>query len=59
MVENCLKAQYETGFNYFIYHDVIILESDVLNALYKEGIKILKESKTIAWKRKVKMLTAG
>ena len=30
--ERCVKAQYETAFNYGIYHDVMIWESDIVRA---------------------------
>ncbi|MGC9099359.1 MAG: arginine--tRNA ligase [Candidatus Micrarchaeia archaeon] len=30
--ENCVKAQYETAFNYRCYHDILVWESDIVRA---------------------------
>ena len=47
LVENCVAAQYETAFKFGIYHDVMIFESDILRAIFKEGMELLKSSPAI------------
>jgi len=40
----CVKAQYETLFNYKIFHNVMIWESDIIkNQLLKHSLELLKE----------------
>jgi arginyl-tRNA synthetase len=46
--ERCVVAQYETAFNYGIYHDVMIWEGDILRErLLEKALKILSEAKVI------------
>ncbi len=45
--EKCVKAQWETGFNFNIEHEILIFESDIMNTIFNEGIKHLKENKII------------
>ncbi|VVB56914.1 Arginine--tRNA ligase [uncultured archaeon] len=44
LVENCVKAQYETAFSYGIYHDVLIFESDIVRTVFQEGLEKIKAS---------------
>lgn len=47
LTEECVKAQYETGFSYDIFHDVLIFESDIIPSLFEEGIELLKKNKAV------------
>lgn len=41
-----VRAQYETAFNYKIYHDFMVKESDIIrNNLLKKGLEILEKAK--------------
>ncbi|MDE1868870.1 MAG: arginine--tRNA ligase [Candidatus Micrarchaeota archaeon] len=43
-----VRAQYETAFNYKIYHDFMVKETDIIrNDLLKKGLAILEKSKFI------------
>ncbi len=44
LAEECLKAQYETAFNYGNHENVLICESDIMREIFAEGIEKLKES---------------
>jgi arginyl-tRNA synthetase len=47
---NCVKAQYETLFNYKIFHDVMIWESDIVkNKLLQNALKILEKKGLIKY----------
>ncbi|MGC8649003.1 MAG: arginine--tRNA ligase [Candidatus Micrarchaeia archaeon] len=47
---NCVKAQYETLFNYRIFHDVMIWESDIVrNKLLQNALKLLEEKGLIKY----------
>jgi arginyl-tRNA synthetase len=42
--EKCVAAQYETAFNYHIYHDILIWESDIINAkLLDKALQTVKD----------------
>ena len=47
LVESCIAAQYETAFKFGIYHDVLIFESDVIPAIFKDGMALLRGNKAI------------
>lgn len=47
LVDQCVKAQYETSFNFGIFHDVLIYESSIINNIFQEGLDFLKKNKTI------------
>jgi arginyl-tRNA synthetase len=47
LAENCVKAQYETSFNFGIYHDVLVFESDIMHTLFKEGVEFLKTTDAV------------
>ncbi len=45
VAEQCVKAQYETLFNYGIYHDVMVWESDILRErLLEKGMEMLSRA---------------
>lgn len=48
--ERVVLSQYQTAFNFKIYHDVLIFESDIVNFLFKEGLNLLKEKKVIEYR---------
>ncbi|OIO22006.1 hypothetical protein AUJ17_00590 [Candidatus Micrarchaeota archaeon CG1_02_47_40] len=47
MVQNCIRAQYETAFKLKIYHDVLVRESEIMGTIYGEGMELLSKSKKI------------
>ncbi|HID72330.1 TPA: arginine--tRNA ligase, partial [Candidatus Micrarchaeota archaeon] len=47
LAEECVRAQYETSFNFGIYHDVLVFESDIMGTIFAEGAEFLKKSKAI------------
>ena len=44
LVETCVRAQYETAFNYGNREDVLVCESNILKEIFQEGMEKLKES---------------
>ena len=44
LAEECVKAQYQTAFEFGIYHDALICESDVLREIFAEGMGWLRSS---------------
>ncbi len=44
LAEECVKAQYRTAFEFGIYHDALICESDILREIFAEGMGWLKKS---------------
>ncbi len=48
ITRKCVEAQYETAFNYDIYHDLLVWESSIVNAnLLGSAINLLKEKKAV------------
>ena len=47
LTEICVRAQYETAFNYGNYENVLICESNILREIFQEGMEKLRESKTV------------
>ncbi|MGV8176262.1 MAG: arginine--tRNA ligase [Candidatus Bilamarchaeaceae archaeon] len=47
VVDSCVKAQYGTAFNYGIYHDVLVHESDISLSIFHDGLETLKKNKAI------------
>ncbi len=48
MAEKCVAAQYETAFNYRIYQDLLVWESDIVRArLLEKALKLLEDKKAI------------
>ncbi len=47
LAESCVKGQYETAFNFGIYHDVLVFESDIMQTVFEEGVAYLKESDAV------------
>ncbi len=54
LVEECVGSQYETAFLFGIYHDVLIFESDIVKAIFKEGMDLLKQNKAIVHEKEGK-----
>ncbi len=44
VVEGCVKAQYQTAFDFGIRHDVLVFESDIVRTIFKEGMEKIKKS---------------
>lgn len=44
IVERCVKAQYQTSYNYGICHDVLVFESDIVKNVFSEGLEKIKSS---------------
>lgn len=47
LTEECVKAQYETAFNYGIFHDALICESDIIREVFEEGMQKLKDNNAV------------
>ncbi|MFA5382100.1 MAG: arginine--tRNA ligase [Candidatus Micrarchaeia archaeon] len=45
--EKCVKAQWETGFNFNIEHEILVFESDIMRTIFEEGMEKLKKNKII------------
>ena len=52
--EKVVKAQYETSFNYYIFKDVLVFESDIAKIL-EEGMKVLKASNAVVHEKEGKL----
>ncbi|HSB46661.1 MAG TPA: arginine--tRNA ligase [Candidatus Bilamarchaeum sp.] len=49
LAEKCVIAQYETAFNFGIYHDVLVFESDILRNIFHEGIEYIKKNEAVVY----------
>ncbi|MFH0884601.1 MAG: arginine--tRNA ligase [Candidatus Micrarchaeota archaeon] len=47
LAEKCVAAQYQTSFEFGIYHDVLVFESDILRTIFGEGVAQIKENKAV------------
>ncbi len=47
LAEECVKAQYQTAFDFGVYHDVLVFESDIMHTIFDEGVDYLKESECV------------
>jgi arginyl-tRNA synthetase len=47
LAEKCVAAQYQTSFEFGIYHDVLVFESDILRTIFQEGIAAIKENRAV------------
>ena len=54
LVEKCVAAQYETAFNFSVYHDVLIFESDIVRTIFAEGLAMLKKNGAIVHEKEGK-----
>lgn len=54
LIERCIAAQYQTAFDFSIYHDVLIFESDIIRTIYEKGIEYLKKSKAVVHEKEGK-----
>jgi len=48
-VDECIRAQYETGYKFNVFHDLMVYESDILSTVFDEGLEMLKTSKAIVY----------
>ncbi|MBN2477790.1 arginine--tRNA ligase, partial [Candidatus Micrarchaeota archaeon] len=51
LAEECVKYQYQTAFDYGIYHDALIFESDIMREIFQEGLELLKKNKAIKYEK--------
>ncbi|MFH1520175.1 MAG: arginine--tRNA ligase [Candidatus Micrarchaeota archaeon] len=54
LAENCVRAQYETAFNFGVYHDVLIFESDVMHTIFEKGIEYIKKNDAVTLEKEGK-----
>jgi arginyl-tRNA synthetase len=54
LAEACVKAQYETAFNFGVYHDVLVFESDIMRTIFNEGVEYLKASDAVVFEKEGK-----
>lgn len=47
LAEDCVKAQYQTSFEYGIYHDVLVFESDIMREVFEAGVEYLKKNQAV------------
>ncbi|MFN7991411.1 MAG: arginine--tRNA ligase [Candidatus Micrarchaeia archaeon] len=47
LAERCVMAQYQTAFDFGIYHDVLIFESDILHTIFEEGMEYIKKNDAV------------
>ncbi|MCI0504242.1 arginine--tRNA ligase [Candidatus Micrarchaeota archaeon] len=47
LAEKCVAAQYQTSFEFGIFHDVLIFESDILRTIFNEGVAQIKENRAV------------
>ncbi len=47
MSEKCVKEQYKTAFNYMIYHDYLVFESNIVSDMLGQGLELLKQNTAI------------
>jgi arginyl-tRNA synthetase len=47
LAEECVKAQYQTSFDFGIYHDVLVFESDIMHTIFQEGVQYLQKSDAV------------
>jgi len=47
LAERCVLAQYETAFDFGIFHDVVFFESDLIKTIFHDGISFLKQNKNV------------
>ncbi|MEW6035145.1 MAG: arginine--tRNA ligase, partial [Candidatus Micrarchaeota archaeon] len=54
LAEKCVAAQYQTAFDFGVYHDVMIFESDILRTIFQEGILYIKENDAVVLEKEGK-----
>jgi len=54
LVEECVKAQYATAFDFSICHDALIFESDIIRTIFDEGLETLKKNNAIVLEKEGK-----
>jgi len=54
LAERAVEAQYETAFDFGVFHDVLIFESDILRTIFKEGLEAIKGNDAVVLEDKGK-----
>ncbi len=54
LAEECVKAQYRTSFDFGIYHDVLVFESDIMHTVFQEGVEYLQKSDAVVHEKEGK-----
>lgn len=54
LAEKCVLAQYETAFSLGIYHDVLVFESDILRAVFREGMDFIRGNDAVVLEKEGK-----
>jgi arginyl-tRNA synthetase len=47
LAEKCVAGQYQTSFEFGIYHDVLVFESDIMRTIFSEGVAQIRENKAV------------
>jgi arginyl-tRNA synthetase len=47
LAERCVAAQYQTAFDFGVYHDVLVFESDILRTIFDEGLEFIKSNDAV------------
>jgi arginyl-tRNA synthetase len=54
VVENILRAQYQTAMDFGVYHDALIFESDIVREIFDIGMEKIKKSKSVVLEKEGK-----
>jgi len=54
LAEKCVAAQYQTSFEFGVFHDVLVFESDILRTIFQEGIAQIKENNAVVLEKEGK-----
>ncbi len=54
LAEKCVAAQYQTAFDFGVYHDVLIFESDILRTIFTEGMDFIKDNDAVVLEKEGK-----
>lgn len=49
LAEKCVASQYQTAFDFGIYHDVLVFESDILRNIFREGVEFIKRNDAVVY----------
>ncbi len=47
LAERCVAAQYQTAFDFGVFHDVLVFESDILRTIFEEGVARIRENDAV------------
>jgi len=54
LAEKCAMAQYQTAFDFGVYHDVLVFESDILRTIFEEGVMRIRENDAVVLEKEGK-----